>query len=499
MKPRKFSLKLLCAFFAFVLIIGVSPVAVKAAVNPTIMGESVSAKDAYSEKIAPLAFSNGVDFDALAEYLEEQLTSFSSNISLSKFKIPKTTDNVTALGNLIYCQIPTTFHVVSFRYGSNYFSNNIDFILPDYQYDADTYTSMMAEIDESAANMIADIKDAPLGDVQKALLVHDRIATLNEYTLIEDTADPYYEASHNMYGTMVLGKSVCEGYAAAYTYILDMLGISSFMCVSRTLNHAWNIVYIDGVPYHVDITWDDPSWNGTDWNVAGYVTHDYFLVSTDYMRANGHNATDYETTPTDTRYENAFWKSSETSFQLLGDTVYYMDCTTGNINTYGGELVLNVDYKWQASSNSYWKLNFSRLATDGNFLFYSTPEAIYAYYPEKNRSYKAYEPDLSMGDFFYVYGMEYENGSLILDINNSPNFINDEIERATVEFSFTIPVVTGDIDDDGALSANDYILIRLHCNVKTELSEDAAKKADLNGDGIISVADYITVMMLLKQ
>ncbi len=498
MKPGKFSLKLLCVFIAFVLVTGVSPSAVKAAVNPVLLGESVSAKDAYSEKIAPLAFSDSVDFDALAEYLEEQLSSFSSNISLSKFKIPKTNDNVTALGNLIYCQIPTTFHVGAFRYGSNYFSSNIDFILPEYQYDADTYASMMTEIDESAANMIADIKGSSLDDVQKALLVHDRIATLNEYTLIEDTADPFYEASHNMYGAMVLGKSVCEGYAAAYTYVLDMLNIPSFMCVSLALNHAWNIVYIDGVPYHVDITWDDPSWNQTDWNVAGNVTHSYFLVSTDYMRANGHNSTDYESTPTDTRYEGYFWQTSEASFQLLGDTVYYMD-TEGKLSTYEGELILSVDERWWASSSSYWGQKFSCLATDGTFLLYSTPEAIYAYSPEKNRSYKAYEPDLSKGDYFYVYGMEYENGKLILDINNSPNFINTEIERVTVEFNFTVPVITGDVDDDGALSANDYILIRMHCNLKAELSEDMAKNADLNEDGIISVADYITVMMLLKQ
>ena len=39
--------------------------------------------------------------------------------------------------------------------------------------------------------------------------------------------------------------------------------IESDLVLSDALNHAWNKVYIDGVAYHVDVTWDDPT------NLAG--------------------------------------------------------------------------------------------------------------------------------------------------------------------------------------------------------------------------------------
>jgi len=499
MKSSRLSVKLLCAFVSLILILGVSPVTANAAVSSVANGMTLSAKAVLNGEIDTLAFSDSVDVDGLTKYLKEQLTSFSTYISLSSYRIPKNTANVNALASLIFTQMPTVFHVSTFSYGPSY-SSTIGYILPEYHYDADTYKAMMAEVDERAEEMVGDLKDNDaLSDVQKTLLVHDRLANFCEYTLIEDTNAPEFLTTHSIYGAMVTGDAVCQGYAAAYTYMLDKLDIPSYICVSTALNHAWNIVYVNGNYYHVDVTFDDPLWGVTEWNVAGNVIHDYFLVSTEYMMANGHNATDYDTTPTDTSYDSYFWQNSNTAFQLVGDTVYYIDNSTGALNSYDGNCFVTIPDKWTASASSYWSGNLSCLATDGEVLFYSTPDAIYAYSPEKGRAYKAYEPDLSMGDYFHVYGMKYENGSFILDINNTPNFTNDLMQRVKAEYTFTVPVIEGDIDDDGNLSANDYILIKMYCNVQTEFSEDMAKKADVNCDGVITTADYIVIRMLLKQ
>lgn len=499
MNLSKLSVKLLCTLVSLVLLAGISPAAVNAAVNPSAEGMTLSAKAVLSNDMTALAFSSSVDVDALTEYLEEQLTSFSSYISLSSFKIPRDTANINSLASLIFTQMPTIFHVNTFSYGPTY-SSTIGYIKPEYHYDADTYSSMMAEIDECAEKMVSDLKDNDaLSDVQKTLLVHDRLADFCEYTLIEDTSAPEFLTTHSIYGAMVTGDTVCQGYAAAYTYMLDKLNIPSYICVSTALNHAWNIVYVNGNYYHVDVTFDDPIWGGTEWDVAGKVGHDYFLVSTEYMMANAHNATDYDTTPTDTSFDGYFWQSSATSFELIGDTVYYIDNSTGSLKTYDGEVLLTISDKWKAGASSYWSGNMSCLASDGEVLFYSVPEGVYAYSPEKSRSFKAYEPDLSMGDYFYVYGMKYENESFILDINNTPNFTNDQMQRVTVEYTFTEPVVEGDIDGDGMLASNDYILIRMHCNLQSELDETAMEKADVNCDGVITTADYIVIKMLLKQ
>ncbi len=499
MKRKLHSIRLLGVLLATVLLLGASPVAVGAAISPDALDMTLSARAVLSGDLAPLAFSSSVDVDALTDYLEEQLSSFASYISLSSFKIPRNTENINALASLIFSKMPLIFHVNTFSYGPVY-SGTIGYITPQYHYDADTYASMLAEIDQGAEAMVSDLKgNNALDDVQKALLVHDRLAYFCEYTLIEDTADPAFLTSHSIYGAMVIGDAVCQGYAAAYTYMLEKLDIPSYICVSTALNHAWNIVYVNGNYYHVDVTYDDPIWSGTEWDVAGKVGHNYFLVSTEYMMANGHNANDYDTTPADKSFDSYFWQSSAASFQLLDGTVYYIDSSVGELKTYGGDTLVTIDDKWMAGESSYWSGNMSCLASDGEVLFYSVPEAVYAYSPAKGRSYKAYEPDLSMGDYFYIYGMKYEKGSFTLDVNNTPNFTNDLMQRVTVEYAFSIPVIEGDIDDDGSLSANDYILIKMYCNVQTELSEDMAARADVSGDGVITTTDYIIIRILLKS
>jgi len=499
MSPKKLSIKLLCAFFALVLVLGVSRFTANAALNPNIGGEVISAKTVLSGDVGPCAFSSTVDVAALKAHLKTQFANHSTYISVSKYKIPNNTENINALATLIFCEMPTAFHVETFRYGPSY-SSTISYIYPEYYYDSATYQTMLAEIDAGAESMVAGFKDnTALTDVQKALLAHDRLAAFCEYTLFGDTESEDFRHSHNIYGATVTGKAVCQGYALAYTYMMDKLGIPSYVCVSNALNHAWNIVYVNNNYYHVDVTWDDPIWDTSNWDVTGKAYHNYFLVSTQYMMANNHNATDYDTTPTDTTYDSYFWQNSDTGFQLLGDTVYYIDNTAGTLNTYGGDVLLTIDDKWMANATAYWNRNHSCLATDGAVLFYSTPKAVYAYDPAKNVSYKAYEPDLSMGDYFSIYGMSYSGGSFTLDVNNTPNFNNNLMQRLKVQYTFTVPIIKGDINNDGALSSNDYILIRMHCNMQCMLDEEMAKNADLNADGIISAVDYITVQMLLKS
>ena len=60
-------------------------------------------------------------------------------------------------------------------------------------------------------------------------------------------------------------KSVCEGYARAFKYILDDLGIPCIIVCGVGTNtngdtekHAWNYVYLNNNWYAVDVTWDDP-------------------------------------------------------------------------------------------------------------------------------------------------------------------------------------------------------------------------------------------------
>ena len=66
----------------------------------------------------------------------------------------------------------------------------------------------------------------------------------------------------NIYGALVKKKPVCEGYARAYQYLLQKLGMEAIMVAGDCRpdgRHAWNIINMEGNYYHMDVTWGDGS------------------------------------------------------------------------------------------------------------------------------------------------------------------------------------------------------------------------------------------------
>ena len=208
----------------------------------------------------------------------------------------------------------------------------------------------------------------------------------------------------------------------AYMYLLNRVGIKNYYCDSRTLNHCWNVVYINNNPYHVDVTWDDIAWGLYEKGAVGVVSHKNFLRSTDGMYATEHTAFDYDTTPKDTTYDNYFWQNSETAFQLVNNELYYIDNSAAALKRYSDNTTLcSVNDVWWAGDNyMYWQGNFSRLASDGESLYFSMPKAIYKYNPTNNTTEKLYEPIFSGYNNFF--GLMYECGYLIYDVNSMPPY-----------------------------------------------------------------------------
>lgn len=60
------------------------------------------------------------------------------------------------------------------------------------------------------------------------------------------------------YSALVNGESVCAGYARAFQYIMQQLGVPCYYCTGLSEgDHAWNIIKLGGKYYNVDVTWDD--------------------------------------------------------------------------------------------------------------------------------------------------------------------------------------------------------------------------------------------------
>lgn len=86
---------------------------------------------------------------------------------------------------------------------------------------------------------------------EKERRLHDILIGRIEY---EKGADKNQSA----YSALVEGKSVCAGYARAYQYLMQRLGIPCYYCTGFAgTDHAWNIVAMDDGYYNVDLTWDD--------------------------------------------------------------------------------------------------------------------------------------------------------------------------------------------------------------------------------------------------
>lgn len=381
-----------------------------------------------------------LDTEAFVDYLIEQLkvvdcthiiqgsSKLFGYIDISQFEIPYSDEMWSTLSSFIWYNSPELFRIYSMGYSTS--SGKFSLIAFAEYYTKEDYAVMLEEMYSSADRLLNGIKgNENLDDVEKALLLHDRLALLCEYDYDNYLAGTIPESSYNAYGVLVINDAVCKGYALAYDYLLEQVGIDSDYCASDDINHAWNIVYINNIPYHVDVTWDDPTWD-----MSGRVLHKNFLRSTNGVIETGHiksgkNTIDYTSTPTDTTYDEYFWRDIDTSFQLLNDKIYYLNTTDKTINVLNSingsdsETIKNLPFKWKPSADSSYSVSFSKLLCDGNFLYYNTPDTVMRYDPETQTEEVIYKPDLTLyGNYYWIYGLNLKNDKIICEIYSSPNF-----------------------------------------------------------------------------
>lgn len=145
-------------------------------------------------------------------------------------------------------------------------------------YDTDQIDAMKTEIDE-AVNVYLDKIRNISDDYQKELTLHDMLVQNLSY----NSDNPDLDDAHNLYGVFVSKTAVCEGYAKAFQYLLNLSGIPSIYVTgeSEDEGHAWDLAEIGGKYYQVDSTWDDPS-AGTIQRDLNYpmLSHAYFNVTT---------------------------------------------------------------------------------------------------------------------------------------------------------------------------------------------------------------------------
>lgn len=238
---------------------------------------------------------------------------------------------------------------------------------------------------EAAVNKAVTQTQGLTNDFEKALVLHDYLVLHCEYQKSNSTI------CNTAYGTLVNQSSVCQGYALAYKYLLDKVNIESYLVTSDNMNHAWNMIKLDGAYYHVDITWDDPTSDQ-----FGYAQHDYFLLSDDTIKnteSNKHydwivseGGQSLGITADSTTYESYAWTGIRSAILPYKNNWYYIDNTKTAI-------IKNTNLASKATETEFYSLNSYWTNT---YLDSLTLYADHFFFPAANGIYKLSANDTSV-------------------------------------------------------------------------------------------------------
>lgn len=205
---------------------------------------------------------------------------------------------------------------------NNQVNSKIQKIFSNYNYgDSAIIDSVMPDIIKFIA--VDQTKNCKT-EIEKAKALHDWICRKVYY----DKNFIGESDNHNDYSVFLNDNTVCEGYARAYTLLLQAIDIEAYyVCGSDADKHAWNIVKIGDSYYHVDCCWDDDTTDRT----GKVFDYDNFFVSDSYIRSIGSHS------------ETNISKSAEIFKKYNGKKTAICNSTIGDAN--GDGIRSNEDYK----------------------------------------------------------------------------------------------------------------------------------------------------------
>lgn len=162
--------------------------------------------------------------------------------------------------------------------------NDISYLEEDF-YSKEDIEEYETQIEQAKNNIISSLEGK--NDYQKIKTIHDYLIDTIEYE-----NDLTQNNVYDIYGALVAKRCVCEGYAKAFQYLMNEIGIENTIVIgigtnsrNETESHAWNYVELDGKWYAVDVTWDDPIITGLG-KLTNKSRYEYFLKGSETMSEN---------------------------------------------------------------------------------------------------------------------------------------------------------------------------------------------------------------------
>lgn len=420
----------------------------------------------------------------------------------------------------------------------NYTPNELSVI---YNFEKAEIPAKIEALDNAVDNALKVVDIESMTSIDIAIALHDYLVLNGEYdndTYVNNNTS--HKTAFSAYGILVEKIGVCQSYTLAYNLLLSKCGIEYSVARSASLQHIWNIIKIDGEYYHVDVTWDDPLLDR-----KGISKYTYFLQSDSSFQNDGKhvNTWNCDYTATSDKYDNAFWKATNSTMAFLDGKYYfaYPDANKGNreyILAYGDTDNVNEIVEVREISDTYWKANNGSIYSKGSFrvvpfvykdrLYYNSTTSVYRYSSLLEEDEVAYEhtsdygylvpqPHLTNNGMTYLHTTVTVEGGSASYLPSAPafasldgghsfttntvpsqDFVEGYIEKDCpcgehVKIT-TAPnkYLPGDIDLSGEVDGSDSVFFARYLAKWSKYpSLPFSANADVNNDGVVNLIDLI--------
>ena len=163
-------------------------------------------------------------------------------------------------------------------------------IILRYYYSRSEINVLNKRIEEAVNKIVLNLHlENTNDDYERVRLVHDTLASHVSYdhAAVKTTDKRHLASAHSIVGVFLDKKAVCDGIAKAAKILLNTANVNCIVVTGTAAlenggGHAWNIVRIDGEPYHLDVTWDIAN------STKKSINYDYFnLPDNDISKDHG--------------------------------------------------------------------------------------------------------------------------------------------------------------------------------------------------------------------
>ncbi len=255
-----------------------------------------------------------------------------------------------------------------------------------------------AELEQAKATLESKLEEitseAPQGvsEYELELYVHNYIIQNCDYdteAVEMHKQDTVRSNEQNVYGVLVEGRAVCEGYARAFQLLCERLDVRCWVIQGQALgfegdgntNHIWNCVMLNGEWYQVDVTWDD--YDGAE--TFGDEQYYYFNLTTAEMEKDHVIAPSYSDYDSNDVWYNGFVPQCDSTeyyyFYRNAHMIYDLD-DSGNIDWLVQAASTNDSYcVYMISEDLDFETTYNSIVQDYAYQWISSANVINGYEP----------------------------------------------------------------------------------------------------------------------